>query len=192
MTSVGNPVEAGALFSAHHDRIRRYIAGMIRDPAEAEDLTQETFLRAHCRQEVLRDPNAVRGWLYRIATNVCLDRLRKRKLDVPLGGEDEARPGETAVAKTPSAHENVERAETSACVQRCLDHLPDRYRSVLLLYEAHGLTAPEIADLLGVSVGTIKIRLHRARRRLQEVMQMGCRISEAASGVPCCEVKEGM
>jgi RNA polymerase sigma-70 factor (ECF subfamily) len=67
--------------------------------------------------------------------------------------------------------------------------LPDNYRAVILLYEAHGLTAPEIADLLGVSLGTIKIRLHRARRRLQEVMQVGCAVSEDNHGVPCCEPK---
>jgi RNA polymerase sigma-70 factor, ECF subfamily len=74
MTPASDETEAGALFTAYHDRICRYIAGMVRDPAEAEDLTQETFLRAHCRQEALRDPKAARGWLYRIATNVCLDR----------------------------------------------------------------------------------------------------------------------
>ncbi len=82
-----------------------------------------------------------------------------------------------------------ERHETGVCVQRCLDFLSDDYRAVILLHEAHGLTAPEIAGLLGESVGSVKIRLHRARRRLQEVMQIGCAISEQRSGVPCCEQK---
>jgi len=78
MTQVSAANQAGELFTAYHDRICRYIAGMVRDPAEAEDLTQETFLRAHCQREALRDPKAARGWLYRIATHVCVDRLRKR------------------------------------------------------------------------------------------------------------------
>lgn len=190
MTPVGEADEAGALFTAYHDRIRRYIAGMVRDPAEAEDLTQETFLRAHRRQETLRDPNAARGWLYRIATRVCVDRLRKRGPLVALGSEEEMHPARPAALESPSGHETVERAETSACVQRCLDHLPDSYRAVILLYEAHGLTAAEIAALLGVSLATVKIRLHRARRRLQYVMQAGCTVSEKISGVPCCEPKE--
>ena len=72
-------------------------------------------------------------------------------------------------------------------MQRCLDFLSDSYRAVILLHEAHSLTAPEIAELLGE--GTIKIRLHRARRKLQEIMQIGCAVSLSANGVPCCEPK---
>jgi len=189
MTPVSAPNETGELFTAYHDRIRRYISGMVRDPAEAEDLTQETFLRAHCRQETLRDPNAARGWLYRIATHVCLDRLRTRVRQPSLDSAQEPEHGRAMALETPPAHERLERAETSACVQRCLDYLPDSYRAVILLFEAHGLTAPEIAELLGVSVGTVKIRLHRARRRLQEVMEIGCTVSGKSSGVPCCEPK---
>jgi len=190
MTPVSDSAGAGELFSAHHDRICRYIAGMIRDQAEAEDLTQETFLRALCRQEALRDPKAARGWLYRIATNVCLDRLRKRTRQGVVERGDNLEPAYPAVSQTPSAQEHAERAETSACVQRCLDYLPDSYRAVILLYEAHGLTAAEIAELLEVSVASIKIRLHRARQRLHEIMEIGCIVSEANSGVPCCEVKK--
>jgi RNA polymerase sigma-70 factor (ECF subfamily) len=74
-------------------------------------------------------------------------------------------------------------------VQRCLDFLSDSYRAVILLHEAHSLTAPEIAELLGESVGTIKIRLHRARRKLQEIMEIGCAVSQGKDGVPCCEPK---
>lgn len=189
MTPVSDAAETGDLFTAYHDRICRYIAGMIRDPTEAEDLTQETFLRAHCRQDALRDSKAARGWLYRIATNVCLDRLRQRARQVAAGGEGDLEDAHSAVLEAPSAQEQTERAETSACVQRCLDYLPDSYRAVILLYEAHGLTAVEIAELLGVSVATIKIRLHRARQRLQEIMEIGCMVSESNRGVPCCEAK---
>ena len=178
--------ESGALFATYHDRIRCYIAGMVRNRAEAEDLTQETFLRAHCHQEKLRDPKAARGWLYRIATNVCLDRLRQRAQPGPFEGEDQ---DPAALASSPTAHQKLERAETSACVQRCLDYLPDSYRAVILLREAHGLTAEEIATLLNVSVGAVKIRLHRARRRLLEIMDIGCAISEERNGVPCCTPK---
>lgn len=190
MTPPVDATETGALFTAHHDRIRRYIAGMVRDLAEAEDLTQETFLRAHSKADALRDPSAARGWLYRIATHVCLDRLRQIKLPTDVGIDEEAARASAPVSKEAPAQERVERAETSACVQRCLDFLPDNYRSVILLYEAHGLRAAEIADLLGINVSTVKIRLHRARRRLQFVMDIGCTVSGTATGVPCCEPKE--
>jgi RNA polymerase sigma-70 factor (ECF subfamily) len=181
--------EAGALFNTYHDRIYRYVLSLVHDPAEAEDLTQDTFLRAYTHRDSLRDPNAVRGWLYRIATHACLDRLRQRVAPVSLDGEEGARAVDSVPSKSPSALEIAEREETGVCVQRCLDFLSDSYRAVILLHEAHSLTAPEIAELLGETVGTIKIRLHRARRKLQEIMQIGCAVSQSKDGVPCCEPK---
>jgi len=181
VTPASNDGEAGELFQANRDRIYRYVLGMVRNGAEAEDLTQETILRAYRRRDSLRDPNAVRGWLYRIATRVCLDRMRQRVQNVSI--ED----AETTPCESPSAQELTERAETSACVQRCLDYLPDSYRAVILLYEAHSLTALEIAGLLSVSVGAVKIRLHRVHHRLQEIMEIGCAVSQSTRGVPCCE-----
>ena len=181
--------EASALFSSYHDRIYRYLLSLIHDPTEAEDLTQDTFLRAYSHRDSLRDPNAVRGWLYRIGTHVCLDRLRQRVVHVSIDDEEGERRVASVPAALPSALEITEREETGACVQRCLDFLSDSYRAVILLHEAHSLTAPEIAELLGESVGTIKIRLHRARRKLREIMQIGCAVSQSAKGVPCCEPK---
>ena len=180
------PAAAGTLFDAYNDRIYRYLLRMIRDPAEAEDLTQETFLRAHLRWESLRDPEAVRGWLYRIATHVCLDRLRQRKPQLSLDAEEGTRHADSAA---PSAQELFEREETSRCVQHCLDFIPDTYRAVILLHQAHSLTATEIAALLGLPLTTVKMRLHRARRMLQQVMEYGCSVSRNPGGRPVCQPK---
>lgn len=181
--------DAAALFQTYRDKIHRYILRMVKNPAEAEDLTQETFLRAYRRRDSLGDPKAVRGWLYRIATNVCLDRLRQRRPLVSIDSEEGAGQLEAAVSTSPSGLEVTERNETSACVQRCLDFLPDTYRAAILLHEAHSLTAVEIADLLGVKVGTVKMRLHRGHRMLQQVMECGCVISSNQEGVPACQPK---
>jgi RNA polymerase sigma-70 factor (ECF subfamily) len=186
--------QASTLFNAYHDRIYRYALSLVHDPSEAEDLTQDTFLRAYSHRDALRDPNAVRGWLYRIATHACLDRLRQRVAHrsvepVSLDGEEGSRAVDSVPSGLPSALELAERDQTGACVQRCLDFLSDSYRAVILLHEGHSLTAPEIAELLGESVGTIKIRLHRARRKLQEIMEIGCAVSQGKDGVPCCEPK---
>src|ERR1700757_1118061 len=121
-----NQVEA--LFEAYHARIYRYILRMIRNPAEAEDLTQDRFRRAYRGRESLRDPEAVRGWLYRIATHVCLDRLRQRKPQVSIDSDPSAARLDSAVSRSPSGLVIIERKETSACVQACLTFLPDRYR----------------------------------------------------------------
>ena len=181
--------DAGALFQAYHDRIYRYVLRMVKNRAEAEDLTQDTFLRAYRGRDSLRDPAAVRGWLYRIATHVCLDRLRQRMPAVSMDSEEGAHRIASARAPQPSALEVAERAETSACVQRCLDFLPDHYRAAILLYEAHGLTAAEIAQLLGLKLTTVKMRLHRGHRMLQQVMECGCAVSTNDRGVPVCQPK---
>ena len=179
------PQDLSDLLAGFHDAVYRYVLTVVRDQAEAEDLTQEALLRACSREDTLRDPAAARGWLYRIATNVCLDRLRRRRQEVSIDEE----VAETAKSISPSPLEMVERRATAACVQRCLDWLSDSYRAVILLHDAHGLTAREIAQLLDVSVPTVKIRLHRARRRLEQVMASGCHVSDGADGVPCCEPK---
>jgi RNA polymerase sigma-70 factor, ECF subfamily len=187
MQPVCDATDTGALFTAYRDRIYRYILRMVRDRAEAEDLTQETFLRAHRRLYLLRHPEAVGGWLYRIATHVCLDRLRQRKPQDSIDDEQTANRVDAATRTHPSLADIVERRQTSLCVQRCLDYLPDNYRAVVLLYEIHALTAPEIASLLGVKLTTIKMRLHRARRMLQQIMEYGCAVSTDGSGVPACQ-----
>ncbi len=191
MPAIGDARDAGVLFETHHDRIFRYVLRMVKNRAEAEDLTQEAFLRAYRGQDSLRDPEAARGWLYRIATHVSLDRLRQRTPQLSIDGEDGAARIQSAVSPAPSGLEVTERKETSACVQRCLDFLPDSYRAVILLHEAHSLTAVEIARLLGLKVTTVKMRLHRGRRMLQQVMECGCAVSNDNQGVPVCQPKPG-
>jgi len=189
MAPASGTLDAGVLFETYHDRIYRYVLRLVKNPAEAEDLTQDTFLRAYRRGDSLRDPEAVRGWLYRIATHVCIDRLRQRQplisLDSEKGGDRIMPP----ISEPPSPLDFSERKETSACVQRCLDFLPDKSRAIILLHEAHSLTAREIADLLGVTLTTVKIRLHRARRKLQQVMECGCAVSKDERGLPTCHPK---
>ena len=189
MQPVCDVPDAAVLFQTYRDRVYRYILRMVRDAAEAEDLTQDTFLRAHRRLYLLRHPEAVRSWLYRIATHVCLDRLRQRKPQDSLEEEKTVSRVEATVRTHPPLAEIVERRQTSLCVQRCLDYLPDHYRAVILMYEIHALTAPEIANLLGLRLTTVKMRLHRARRMLQQIMEYGCAISDDHEGLPVCQPK---
>jgi RNA polymerase sigma-70 factor (ECF subfamily) len=72
-------VSSAELFTSHHDKIRRYIMSIVRDPVEADDLTQDVFLQVHRKLDTVRDPDALVSWLYRIATHVCYDRFRASK-----------------------------------------------------------------------------------------------------------------
>ncbi len=135
-------------FSEHYTRIRSYVRSVVRDAGEAEDLTQETFLRAYRRRDSLRDPDAVLPWLYSIATHVCLDRLRQRTRQAPTqsGRDPEA---VSAPDRAPSAELLVEQEDMSTCVQAYIGELSDRYRAALLMHDVQGLTSREIAELLG-------------------------------------------
>ena len=172
-------------------QVQRHILAMVRDQAEAEELTQDTYARALERIGQLRDPQAALAWLYRIATTVSLDRLRQRRpptvaLDeVVLSAEavERAADGERA----PSLLDALEQSEMSECVQGYLAALPNDYRIAILLHDAHGLSNPEIAELLGCSLATAKIRVHRARARLRETLDAACSFEIDDRGVLVCD-----
>lgn len=178
------------MFSGDYQRIFRYIVSMIRDTAEAEDLTQDTFLRAYQRRDSLRDEGAQTAWLYRIATHVCLDRLRQYARRAPKETQTDLDDIDIAEPDTPSLQQTLERDEMSECVQRYLNRVSDSYRAVILLHDMHQLTVPEIAELLGESLATIKIRLHRARRKLSLALRAGCDFSHDERDVLVCEAKD--
>jgi RNA polymerase sigma-70 factor, ECF subfamily len=181
---------ASVLFKGDYQRIFRYILGMVRDTAEAEDLTQETFLRAYRRRDSLREEGAQTAWLYRIATHVCLDRLRQYSRRAPMESEADLDQVDIAEPDTPSLQKTIERDEMSACVQRYLNRLSDSYRAVVLLHDMHDLTSSEIAQLLGESLDNVKIRLHRARIKLKTALEAGCEFSYDESSTLTCESKK--
>jgi RNA polymerase sigma-70 factor (ECF subfamily) len=181
---------AAVIFTGDYKRIFRYLVSMVHDTAEAEDLTQETFLRAHRSRDSLRDAGAQTAWLYRIATNVCYDRLRRYARHASLESDADLDDLDVVEPDVPSLQKTIERHEMSACVQRYLNELPDNYRAVILLHDMHELTSPEIAQLLGESLSTVKIRIHRARRKLRMTLEASCAFSRDEQDALICESKQ--
>ncbi len=180
---------ASNIYQEDYQRISRYIMNMVRDAAEAEDLTQETFLRAFRSRSSLREEGAQTAWLYQIATHVCLDRLRQYARRNPKESDADIDEVDVPEPDAPSLQKITEQDEMSACVQRYLNRLSDSYRSVILLHDMHDLTAPEIAQLLGESLDNVKIRLHRARQKLRIALSAGCEFSQDESSTLTCESK---
>ena len=174
-------------------QIRRHLGAMVHDPELAEDLTQETYGRALAQLDSLRDPQAGLAWLYRIATTTALDRLRRKTpttlaLDEGTIEEVEAlgareRPGISLI------EEALERSEMSACIQDYLQALPDDYRVAILLHDVHGLTNLEVASLVGCSLATAKIRVHRAHEKLRDTLRGACDFHFDDRGVLVCGKK---
>lgn len=171
----------------HRESLLGHIRSIVREPAEAEDVLQETLVRAHRTFEQLRDDSALPTWLFRIATHLSLDHLRhrSRRPQVQECELDEIRDEDGA----PSLEGLMEQREMSACVQRYLLELPVDYRTVILLHDLEGLTAAEVAAVLEISLANAKVRLHRARERLKEALVAGCKFSCDCRGVFVCEPK---
>jgi RNA polymerase sigma-70 factor (ECF subfamily) len=182
--------EGSGFFEKYYDRIYVYIRGMMRDSNEAEDLAQETFLRAHRQRDTLKDPGAMLSWLYSIATRVSLDRLRQRASVAARESKIDPADIDPPDLGFPSLEKGLEQEQMSACVQNFLVGLPDTYRSVLLLHDMNGLSGPEIAAVLDVPLPTVKVRLHRARRRLKAALEEGCTFACDSRGVLVCEPKK--
>jgi RNA polymerase sigma factor (sigma-70 family) len=185
---VPSPVTSADEVGRYRPAVTRYIRYLIRDAAEADDLVQETFLRAHQQRGTLIDPGALEGWLYQIATHASIDRMRQR---VRSAARLIATPAEDLPVpdRKPSPLTIVQQTEMSGCVQRYLAKLSDPYRAVLLLHDADGLTAAEIAGLLELPLTTVKMRLHRARRRLQAALDEACAFGRDERDVFVCEPK---
>ena len=178
----------------YRDKIFRYILRHVRDPAEADDLTQETFLRVHRKLASLQDPATLSTWIYRIATNICYDRFRQpsyRHRAKPLPANVDGNESEQELEDTgaPRLDQIIDRADMGNCIREFIEHLSDSYRTVILLHDLHRMTNPEIAQALDCSLATVKIRLHRARLRLKEALAAGCDFSHDDRGVFVCERK---
>jgi RNA polymerase sigma-70 factor (ECF subfamily) len=177
-----------SIFEEYHDAIFRYILRLVHHEKEAEDLTQETFLRAHERLETLKDSNAAKAWLYRIATNVCYDRFRQAEYK----SEELELDSETNIQEdgdSPGLELVIDQAEMSECIHRYIARLSDDYRLVILLHDLHGMTHAEIAHRLGCSLETVKIRHVRARQKLKTSLAAGCKFSTDERGVLTCDPK---
>jgi len=138
----------------------------------AEDATQEAFIAAYRALDTFRG-GSFRAWLFRIAANACYDELRRRRsrptlsLDVPLG--ESQRPLELP-HPGPSLEEHAQRLELARCLQEALAALPADYRLAVILCDVQGLSYDEIAQATGVSLGTVKSRISRARARLRDLL----------------------
>lgn len=155
-----------AIVAEHSARVYRLAYRLTGNQHDAEDLTQETFIRVF-RSLSTYTPGTFEGWLHRITTNLFLDQVRRRRrirMD-PLG-EDAGDVVGPAGLGTPER--GFEHANLDQDVQRALDALSPEYRAAVVLCDIEGLSYEEIAVTLGIKLGTVRSRIHRARAQLRE------------------------
>jgi RNA polymerase sigma-70 factor (ECF subfamily) len=174
-------------------QIRARIGRLVADPDEAEDLTQETLLRVLRGLPLFRGESSLKTWALRIAGNVVTDSRRRAacrpaaKAGPPAEGDlDDL---EQELERRPE--DELERNLSADCLRSVLATLSESYRQVFELHDLAGLDSAEIAELLDLPVSTVKMRLHRARRRLQSACEAGCDVFRGGRGDVACAPRDG-
>ncbi len=152
-----------ALYEAHVDRVYRLAYKMTGDATMAEDLTQDTFIRAFDRLGGFRGESAFSTWLFSLASSVILNGIRKVKR---VRTRETRRDDIEAVAATAPKRD----LELRHILERAITELPESYRLVFVMHEMEGYTHQEIASTMGTPVGTAKVRLTRAREKLRTLL----------------------
>jgi RNA polymerase sigma-70 factor (ECF subfamily) len=184
---IGRRLEFQEVHRLYRPRIYRYLSRLV-GPSEAEDLAQEVFLKVSRAMKNFRGGSQVSTWIYRIATNTALDEIRKRSFKRPLSALGAEKPGSAAEPEIDGQEERASRAEKDSptaessliqkemldCLRVYVDKLPPNHRAVIVLSVLEGMKNREIAEILGISLETVKIRLHRGRSRLVRELETHC------------------
>ena len=182
----GNVNDFEKLVTAYEKNVYNIALRMVGDPDDAADMTQETFIKAYRALSGFRGDSKFSSWLYRIASNVCLDFLRSRSRhpQVSLSTVDE---DDRATFELPDMRQNPEEQLMKKlgmeAVRRGLEQLPEQQRQILVLRELGGLSYAELAQTLGLEEGTVKSRIFRARKRLCALLLCDGNISDGAASV---------
>ncbi len=158
----------------YKSKVYNYIFRQVHSAGEAEDLTQETFVRAYVSIRSFQSRASLNTWLFRIATNLCIDHSRRAKTHIQaLSLSQENEDGEEEIQRdipdsTFDPQRSLMNAELGQQVESALRELPEKLRTVVLLYDLEGLAYDEISSIVGCPLGTVKSRLFNARAALRE------------------------
>jgi RNA polymerase sigma-70 factor, ECF subfamily len=174
--AAGDAEAFAPLVESHQERLLRLCERLLADAEEARDAAQEVFLKAYRKAGEVRPQGQVYTWLYRIAVNHCLNKLRRRKLVRFLRWED---PGDR---EAPAFDPPDETADPAAALEarrswqatrRAIAQLPENQRSVLVLVRFEGLSYKQVAEVLEITEGAVESRLFRAMRRIEAAQEAG-------------------
>lgn len=163
------------LVDMYNDKIYHLAYRMLNFSSEAEDVVQDTFLRVYMNLDRYDENQKFSTWIYRIATNLCIDRLRKRKPNYSLDAEMPDGEGSDWYSLLASQQDTPEQevvlSETQYIIRRAIGNLPEKYKSVVVLRYLHDMSLQEIGDVLGMPVTTVKTRVHRGREFLRKKLE---------------------
>jgi RNA polymerase sigma-70 factor, ECF subfamily len=165
----------GEIVELYKDKVYQISYRMLGNRHEAEDIAQEAFIRAFINIHSFNIDLKFSTWLFRIATNLCIDRIRKKKpdyyLDAEVAGTDGLNMYSQIPSKTNMPEKEVESLELEETIQREILKLPEKYRTVIVLKYIEELSLIEISKILNLPIGTVKTRIHRGREALRKQLR---------------------
>ncbi len=173
------------IYDQYYQRIRKFILHTVRNEWLADDLVQETFIRINNNLENVRDTSKLQSWIFRIAYNICQDYFRNQGKAPYLGNEEISE--ETASSRLPTSQKELEQGQMRKCVFGLVNHLPESLRSVIILSDISEFSQREIAEVMGITVENVKIRLHRARKKLKILLEEHCVFEVDERNVLTCQ-----
>ncbi len=180
------PLDLEQIYREYYPAIQRYLIRFV-GQKEAEDLAQEVFIKAGQSLDSFRNEAQVSTWLYRIATNAAIDRMRQpnfrretvlSQLNPELAGEGQ------------SMENDAMRRATNECIRGMIEDLPQTYRQLMILSELQEMSNQQIADVLGLSLNVVKVRLHRGKAKLKQKMLEYCQLSRDERNELTCDPKD--
>jgi RNA polymerase sigma-70 factor (ECF subfamily) len=165
----------GEVMELYKDKVYQLSFRMLGNRHEAEDIAQEAFIRAFVNIQSFNLNLKFSTWIYRIATNLCIDRIRKKKPDYYLDAEVAGTEGLTMYSHIPSntslPEDDVESLELQELIQKEISKLPEKYRTVIVLKYIEELSLNEISEILDIPLGTVKTRIHRGPEALRKQLR---------------------
>ncbi len=182
-------MEFWEIYDQFYNKVRRFVLGLVKDEWVADDLIQETFLRIQSNLPTLKDPSKLSSWIFRIAYNLCQDHFRQSKKSRKEESIDQEETGdlkEVLAQKGPDIQKELEQRQMGECVQNQMNLLPESLRAVVFLFDIMEFSQQEIADILGITIKNVKVRLHRARKKLKVILEEKCTFEKDERNVLVC------
>ena len=182
------------IYDQFYTKVRKFILALVKDEWVADDLIQETFLRVQQKSKSLRDPSKLSSWIFRIAYNLCQDHFRQSKKSAKeesIDQDEREDLNEAFIQKELDIQKKLEQRQMGECVQNQILLLPKSLREVIIFSDIMEFSQQEMAEILGITVENVKVRLHRARKKLGTILEEKCMFETDERNVLVCEPKKG-
>ena len=172
------------IYHNHYEQVRKFIFALVKDEWVADDLIQETFIKVQKNLNQLREASKLSSWIFRIAINLCKDHFRKMSQSLK---SEHVLTEKKEILTEPIFQKEFEQHQMGRCVQDKIRLLSKSHQTVLALFDLMDFSHQEIAEILDISVENVKVRLHRARKKLKTILEENCKFEVDERNVLICD-----